>query len=51
MSILSDPLPKVIESRDRREAPDMTNDGRPLTELASALLDAAAEILGPLHRP
>jgi len=46
MTLLADLLSTVFERRYRRETPDMTLDGRPLTEMASALVGSAGETSG-----
>ncbi|MCR9112025.1 MAG: malonyl-CoA decarboxylase [Rhodobacteraceae bacterium] len=46
MTLLADLLSTVFERRYRRETPDMTLDGRPLTEMATALVGSAGETSG-----
>lgn len=46
MSLLADLLSTVFERRYRREAPGATEDGRPLTEMATALVGSAGETSG-----
>jgi len=46
MSLLADLLSSVFERHCRREAPEGTEDGRPLTEMAAALVGSAGEISG-----
>ena len=46
MTLLADLLSTVFERRYRRETPDMTLDGRPLTEMATALVGSGGETSG-----
>ena len=46
MTLLADLLSTVFERRYRREAPAAAEDGRPLTELAEALVGSAGETSG-----
>jgi malonyl-CoA decarboxylase len=46
MTILADLLSTVFDSRYRREAHEPQSDGRPLTELAAALVGSAGETSG-----
>lgn len=46
MTLLADLLSTVFERRYRREASDATKDGRPLIEMAAALVGSAGETSG-----
>lgn len=46
MTLLADLLNTVFERRHRRETPETAEDGRPLTELAMALVGSAGETSG-----
>ncbi|WP_306153040.1 malonyl-CoA decarboxylase domain-containing protein [Roseovarius sp. MMSF_3281] len=46
MTLLADLLSTVFERRYRREAPGLAKDGRPLTEMATALVGSAGETSG-----
>lgn len=46
MTLLADLLSTVFERRYRREAPEVAKDGRPLTEMAAALVGSAGETSG-----
>ena len=46
MTLLADLLSTVFERRYRRDTPDAAEDGRPLTEMATALVGSAGETSG-----
>ncbi|MBO9453554.1 malonyl-CoA decarboxylase [Tropicibacter sp. R16_0] len=46
MTLLADLLSTVFERRYRRETPEVAQDGRPLTEMAAALVGSAGETSG-----
>lgn len=46
MTLLADLLSTVFERRYRRETPEAAEDGRPLTEMAGALVGSAGETSG-----
>lgn len=46
MTLLADLLSTVFERRYRRETPEAAEDGRPLTEMAAALVGSAGETSG-----
>ena len=46
MTLLADLLSTVFERRYRRETPEVAEDGRPLTEMATALVGSAGETSG-----
>lgn len=46
MTLLADLLSTVFERRYRRETPEVALDGRPLTEMAAALVGSAGETSG-----